>query len=115
MLRGNCFIEGGIREPSSGDIAKIALWTRLFGHPRTPGQGLNRDIIQTLASLLSSSAKSFVQSVGNIADGVLHASIVGNAGIKCKHVGCPLTSKLVSHFWLDIPAADNGNVLLRQG
>ncbi len=63
---------------------EIALPVAIPGNASTPGQGFDRYLIQAFAPLARGPAKRFVQSIRHIADGVLHASIVGSVGNKCK-------------------------------
>jgi len=63
-----------------------ALPAALSGNASAPGQGFNRYLIQALAPLTGGPAKGLVQTIRHFADGVLHASIVGVAGMK---QGCP--------------------------
>lgn len=77
-------IEGWILAPSACNVAEIALPEYLSRNASAASEGLNRNIVKALALCLRSSAKSGVDDVGNIADRVLHAYIVGNAYTLCK-------------------------------
>ena len=54
--------------------------------PAPPGQRFDRYFIQALAAIAGAPAKGLVQSIGHIADRIMHASIVGIVGIKCKRL-----------------------------
>ncbi len=84
VLRGQCAVESGVSAPSACDIAEIALRAALPAKSCTSGQGFNRYIVQAFALLTRSPAKSLIHTIRNIADGVLHALIVGTVGYKCK-------------------------------
>ena len=78
VLRRQCAFKSGISFPASGDIAKIALTDSLFGQTCAASQGVNCDFIQTLALLPRARAKSGIEVIRNVADRILHASIVGS-------------------------------------
>ena len=85
VLRGQGAIKSGIHVACACDVAEIALPLALSANSSATGQGLKRYLIQAFALLTRDPAKSPVQSVGHIADGVLHVLIVGS-GTKCKRV-----------------------------
>jgi hypothetical protein len=70
--------------PGSRDIAEVALAASALTEASAAGQGLNRHVVQAFALLSGRAAKRGVQRVGYVADGILHAYSVGNAGRKCK-------------------------------
>jgi len=88
--------------PSACDIAQIALPPEFPGIASTPGEGLNGDFVETFALLASSAAKSFVQSIRHITDCILHASVVGVEGCRCK--------QRLNHEW----AGPNSTQIRRQ-
>src|SRR6516164_2840325 len=87
VLRGQGTVKSGIFAPGACNVVEIALPVALPGHASTSGEGFNRHFVQAFAPLTGDPTKSFVQSIRNVADGVLHAYIVGIAGMKCKHEG----------------------------
>ena len=70
--------------PCSGDIAEIALRVAVLAQSSSPSQSFQGYFIETLALFLRTPAQGSIQTAGHIPDGVLHALIVGNAGIICK-------------------------------
>ena len=70
--------------PGSRDIAEVALAASVLTEAGTAGQSLNRHVVQAFALLTGVATKRGVQTVGYVADGVLHAYSVGTAGRKCK-------------------------------
>jgi hypothetical protein len=85
VLRSQRALESGIFSPRSRDIAEIAVAASALADSSTEGQSLNCYFIQALALLASFAPKGRIQRVWYVADGILHAYIVGNAGIECKH------------------------------
>ena len=59
--------------PGSRDIAEVALAASALSEAGATGQGLNRHFVQAFALLTGGAAKRGVQTVGYVADGVLHA------------------------------------------
>jgi hypothetical protein len=70
--------------PCAGDLFQIALQNRLAGDSCAACEGFERDVVQALALSLRGGAKGGVEVSRYVADGVLHAFIVGSAGIVCK-------------------------------
>src|SRR5262245_27322114 len=85
VLRGQSAVERGIFAPGACDVVEIALPAALACNASTPGQGFNGYVVQAFALLTSSPAKSFVQSNRHVADGVLHANIVGVQAINASN------------------------------
>jgi len=84
MLRGNRTVELRVIAPGAGNVAEVALWAPSTCNSSTSRQGFNRNFVQAFTLLASSPAESLVQGIRHIADRILHAFIVGNAGIICK-------------------------------
>src|SRR3954471_4776556 len=80
VLRGDRLIEGRIVVPSACNIPEIALPKCLAREASTSGKCLNRHFVEAFALCLGSPTKGAVDGIRHIADCVLHAFIVGNAG-----------------------------------
>jgi hypothetical protein len=83
-LRRDRLVENAVGAPSSRNVAKIALAASFSAQPRVTGQGFDRYFIQALALFASTLAESRVKRIRDSAERVLHAFIVGYAGISCK-------------------------------
>src|SRR5581483_10906401 len=81
VLRCHCAIEFGVFSPASRDVLQIALPNVGLRQANAAGQGLNGYFVEAFAPLARRPAKSRIQRVRYVADGILHALIVGNAGI----------------------------------
>jgi hypothetical protein len=77
-------IEFGIFAPSACNVGEITLLARLWGNGDATSQHLNCHFVQALALFPGSAAKCPVEVARDIADRVLHALIVGNAGMLCE-------------------------------
>lgn len=85
VLRSYGFIESGIFDPCTPDITEVALLAAIAGETGTAGEGFDRDFIEALAAGFRGLTQDSVKDIWNIANRVLHAFIVGYAGMRCKH------------------------------
>src|SRR5580692_2910905 len=92
VLRCDGAFKGRIFSPASGNIAQIPLPDLGLTQTGSASQGLDRHFVQALALLPGHVAKSGIEIVRYIANRVLHADIVGIAGISCKHTIWPASS-----------------------
>jgi hypothetical protein len=67
------------------DICKISSFASATGHAGAFCQRIDSCFVQTLSGHPRAFAQSMVDRYRNAANGVLHASIIGSAGISSKH------------------------------
>jgi hypothetical protein len=84
ILRGQCAVESCIFAPCACDVTEIALPAALTGNADAAGKGFNRHFIQAFALGVGCLAKSFVQGVRYVANGVLHTFVLESVGMKFK-------------------------------
>lgn len=85
-------LESRIFSPASRNITQIALGDSFFGEACSPNQCVNRNVIQTFALLPRRVTQGGIKIIRYVADRVLHASIVGGVGRRCKQIYWPMTS-----------------------
>ena len=84
MLRGQGAVEGGIFAPCACDVGEIALPVAFPGNSSPPCESFNRYLIQAFSAFAGGPAEGFIQTARHLANGILHALIVGIAGTQCK-------------------------------
>jgi hypothetical protein len=84
VLRYEGAFKGGIVFSASGNISQIALLHSGLAQSESASQGFDRNFIQALALFACRNTERSIEIVRHIANGILHADIVGIAGTSCK-------------------------------
>ena len=80
ILFSECLVELGVVLPFTGEIPEVATADTRRGEAGIPAQRLEHDLIQAGATFPGPAAKDAVEKCRYVAEGILHAVNVGNAG-----------------------------------